>query len=465
MSLVPEIAQSPKLIANSFILLSGNIGSAILSFLLSIFIGRVTGETGLGIYAAVLAWVFPLSLVTEFGLGTLITREVAQFPEKAAEYLHSVTQARLIIGGSLMLVLVLIAPLLSQDIGVVQGIRVSAPLVIILPFYSSFTAIFRAYQRMVYVALLNTGMLISQVVLTALVFANEGDIQGALVVNTLTSAGQLVAAWRVYRWRFDLTPQPPLQIQPYSPAPSPNPTSPPTSLSKHGEGALKIPTFVRGGDRIKMGSNVEARHISLLPRKLSLRLLLKQGYPFAIAALLAAVQMRVNIILLENLSGAAVVGYYTAAQRFLDAGRMLPMALFDALFPLLSALAAQPEKLKITFQRVSLGVFGYGVLFGGIFSAFAAWIIALTYGAAFVPAVAVLQLAAWSLLPLILKQARTLYWYALKREQFVNRVTLFVLVLQIGLAVWLIPAYGAIGAVAASLNAETAAMLLLWFRR
>jgi O-antigen/teichoic acid export membrane protein len=467
-------AKSQKLIANSLTLLFGNVGSAILSFLLSILIGRVTGETGLGAYAAALAWVFPLSLIAEFGLGTLITREVAQFPEKTYAYLHSVTQARLLIGGSLLLLLWLCAPLLSQDLAVVHGIRIAAPLVIILPFYSTFTAIFRAYQQMHYVAFLNTGMLISQVILTALIFANTGGIQAALLINTLTSTGQLIAAWGVFRWRFDissqliLTPNPEQSSQGaallhptsnLSPlqggVPTPNlsplqggvPTPNPSPL--HREGNATPPLY-----EVERGAGGED--------KLRFLILLQQSYPFAIAAILAAVQMRLNILLLENISGAAVVGYYVAAQRFLDAGRLLPMALFDALFPMLASLASQREKLNRIFLRVSLGLLGYGLCFGMVFSVFATWIIVLTYGSVFSPSALVLQVAAWSLLPLVLKQARTLYWYALKREQFVNRVTLFSLGLQLLLALWLIPLLGAAGAALVLLLIETIAMMWLW---
>jgi O-antigen/teichoic acid export membrane protein len=129
---------------------------------------------------------------------------------------------------------------------------------------------------------------------------------------------------------------------------------------------------------------------------------------------------------------------------------------------MLASLASQREKLNRIFLRVSLGLLGYGLCFGMVFSVFATWIIVLTYGSVFSPSALVLQVAAWSLLPLVLKQARTLYWYALKREQFVNRVTLFSLGLQLLLALWLIPLLGAAGAALVLLLIETIAMMWLW---
>ncbi|MCA9915928.1 MAG: oligosaccharide flippase family protein, partial [Anaerolineae bacterium] len=227
-----------RLSRNTFALLLSNAGGALLSFLLSVLIGRVLGSDGLGVYAAALAWVLPLSMVAEFGLGTLLTREVAQSPEKSHAYLRASVIERMVFGGWLATVLWLLAPALSDNPAIVQGIRIAAPLIVIQPFYSSFTAIFRAHQIMQPIAWLNLGMLLSQVGLTAVVFASGGDVLLALIVNTATSAGQLLAAWMIYRWRF------------YVPAKT---------------------------------------RIRLVP-------MLRAAYPFAIAAVLAAVQSRLNII-------------------------------------------------------------------------------------------------------------------------------------------------------------------------
>lgn len=90
-----------RLSQNTLILLFGNGGSAVLSFLLSVLIGRVLGTDGLGSYATTLAWVFPLSLMAEFGLGTLITRDVAQVPDMTDAYVRTTITARLLIGSVL----------------------------------------------------------------------------------------------------------------------------------------------------------------------------------------------------------------------------------------------------------------------------------------------------------------------------------------------------------------------------
>jgi len=394
-----------RLSQNTLALLLSNSGGALLSFALSVLIGRALGEAGLGIYAAALAWIFPLNLVAEFGLGTLLTREVSRNLDAAHAYLRTAMIQRVCLGGFLMALVWIAAPLLSTDPLVSLGLRIASPMIVILPLYSSFTAIFRANQKMLPIAGLNLGMVIAPVSLAAWACAAGQGVLLALAINTVTSAGQLVAAWAVYRWRF------------------------------------YHPTRTR----------------------LTLVSVLRAAYPFAVAAVLAAAQSRLNIILLERLTDTALVGYYAAAIRFVEAGRLVPFAFFDALFPLLSSLAEAPAQLERTFRRALLGLAAFGLVFGLVVSLIAAPLILLTYGAAFLPAVDVLRILAWALLPLLLKSGRTLYWYALGRENTVNVITLLVIVLQAVVALLLIPRYGAVGAALTVLIGEGLAFVLLWF--
>lgn len=394
-----------RLTRNMAALLSSNVGSAGLSLLLSILIGRGLGESGLGVYATALAWVFPLSLVAEFGLSTLITREVAQNPGQAHLYLTATTPLRVVWGGGLALLLIAAAPLLSTNQAVISGLWLSAPLVIILPFFGAFTAVFRAMESMWPIAWLNLGMLGVQVILSFAALAAGQGILAVLAINTCTSAGQLVAAWVVYRLRF---------------------------FSAPAEQA-----------------------------KLPIRRLLRQGWPFALAGILAALQARASILLLEQLTDTAQVGYFAASSRFIEAGRMMPNAFFGALFPMLAALKRDPIALHRMFMRAMLGLGMFGLLAGLGVALFAGEVIRLTYGPDFAPATAVLRLLGWSLLPALLRAGQTLYWYAQGQESFTNQVTIITLFVQLVLALWWIPRYGGVGAAWITLVTESTAFILL----
>jgi O-antigen/teichoic acid export membrane protein len=393
---------------NAITLLISNVGSAVLSFILSVLIGRALGEEGLGVYAAALGWVFPLSLAAEFGLGSLMTRDLAQHPEREDYYLRETTRIRLVIGGGLLALVVISAPFLSRDSVVARGLQISAPLIVILPLFGSFTAVFRARRAMWPIPWLNIGMLAAQLVLTTMILVAGGDVIAALVVNVSTSAGQLAAAWAVWKWKFK---------------PSPSVDRP----------------FVADASALIRGA-----------------------LPFAVAAILAALQSRVSLIMLERLSSTAEVGYFAAASRFVEAGRMIPNALFGALVPALAVIAARPLEFQQMFARSMWGLAILGLVFGLGVSLFTSGIVQLTFGSSFAAAVPALQVLMWSLLPGLLRAGRTVYWYALGYERFANTVTGISLVVQIALSLWLIPLYGAVGAAAAGIASEVIALALLW---
>lgn len=376
-----------------------------LSFILAALIGRALGDAGLATYATALAWVFPLSLLADFGMSTLLTREIARTPSQASALLKTTWVARLLLGGTLMTALVASAPLLHDDPQVIDALRLSAPLILVQPLYGSYAAVFRARQDMRPVASLNLGMLGAQVLLTGLALAAGTDIRGVMALNTATSTGQLAAAWWLYRRR-----------------PAAVGASPPP-----------------------------------------LAALLWQARSFALAGVLGALALRLNLLLLGQLSSLAVVGAYVAAQRFIDAGAVLARGVYDAAYP---ALAADASHLKRIFRRVLAWLTAGAIVFGMGVSVGAEILITAVYGAGFADAVPVLQLAAWSLLPNVLRNARIVYWYARGEEAYTNRVYVVSLILQSVLALLLMPRFGAIGAVWVSILTDTAASLMLWgFRR
>lgn len=405
-----------RLSRNTLILTVSNIGGAGLSFLLTVLIGRALGEQGLGTYAVALAWVYPLNLLVEFGLGTLMTRDLASQPDAAPDYLRAVVKARLVLGGVVVLALLAAAPLISHDPAIVAGLHVSAPMVVILPLFSTFSAVFRAREAMLPVMWLNLGMLAAQVVLTGVLLAFGGDVVGALIINTVTSAGQVVVAWAWYRIRY----------------------APHEALPRTGT-ALRLST------------------VRFVP-------LLRRAAPFALAAVFAALQARLTLILLESYTATAEVGYYAVANRFVEAARLLPNAFFGALFPMLAGLSLDQAQMATTLARAQRILAAFGVLGAAGLVVMGGWLLLTVFGAGFAPAVPALQMLALSLPLFALRGARTIYWYACGQERFVNWVNGAVLVIQLALGLWLIPLHGAVGAALSVALVEGVALALLSLR-
>jgi O-antigen/teichoic acid export membrane protein len=417
------------------LILISNLGGAALLFALSALIARTLGTAGLGLYAVALAWVYPLALLVDAGLTSRMTLDVGADLTRIAAYMETITGARLLIGGAVMLTFWLAAPILSGDPVVTAAFRVSAPMLILTPFYSQFTTVFKARGAMWTIPVLNLGMLAAQVAWTAWALVNGGTVIDALAINTLTSAGQLVAAWGMYRINFNPTLDP-------SPSSGRGEDSLFAPLSEFGEGRRAPRVGVRSGDEVLLS-------------------LLRRAFPFALAALLAAIQMRLGVILLEALVGAGEAGYFSAANRFAEAARMFPNALFGALFPALAAVAREPDRIQQTFRRAAIPLMVFGVASGIGLTLFAPALIRAIYGVAFTPAVPALIVLAWSILFTALRGARTLQLYAVAHERYVNGVNGAAIVVQMVASLWLIPLFGASGAALAFLIAEIAAFAAL----
>ncbi|MEO0560779.1 MAG: oligosaccharide flippase family protein [Chloroflexota bacterium] len=395
---------------NTLALVGGNVGSLLLAFALSVIIGRGLGQVGLGVYVAVLAWVFPLLMLAEFGTNTLLTRDLAKSPADTPAYLNAVAPLRYRIGAGLGVLLFLAAPMLSDNPTVITGLRVSAPLLLIEPSYGAYTAVLRAHQAMLPIPLLNVGMLIVQVLGSLLIIDVGGDAVALLALNTITSLLRMIGAWWAYR---------------------------------------------RGG----YGNGV----VGQVPSGLVARAL-----PFAVAGVLAALHMRLNVLLIAPISGVAAVGVYAAGMRFIEAARVVPAAYYDAILPKLAAMPKPQFTMRYTphvfTDEVNAGVWLmaiYGLLVGVGATLAGPTFVRWTYGGDFSASVQVLVLAAWLLGFALVSELWLVREYASGLEWKVNRALILMLAVGVGLGVLVIPQWGVLGAVLAWWLAEVVGLVSL----
>jgi O-antigen/teichoic acid export membrane protein len=257
------------------------------------------------------------------------------------------------------------------------------------------------------VPLLNLGMLAAQAGWTAAIMGPQVRVEDLFAINLWTSVGQLGAAWLVYQARFSPGTLAPVELPPLS-------------------------------------------------------TLLRRAWPFALAAVFATAQTRLSVILLEHFFTAADAGYFSAANRFTEALRLLPNALFGALFPTLAVLALYPTLLQKTFKRIFAGLALFSMLVGLFCTLAAPMLIPLVYGPEFSPAIPVLSLLSWALGVSLLRGARTLYLYALGQEHRVNLLNGLSLLIHAVIGIMLVSSWGANGAALALFIGEAIALALLF---
>ena len=324
---------------NSLVPMGLNLANRVIYFVFAMLYVRILGPEGTGQYAWVIAVYGIFEILSRYGLGTLVTREVAADKSKSSLYLTNVLSLRtllwavsivlmaLAVGGSRFTSSVgeasnlggsltnLWASFLSMTttwsgveatweapapIGLVelQAVAVFALVMLVANWSDAFSSLFNAFEKMEYTAGLGIAMALLQVTLGALVLLLGWGIVGlawvALVVNTV----QLI--WLNWLVRSALF-KPQLKW----------------------DWALQ-------------------------------KWMLSTSGPLMINHLLATVFWRIDIWILRPLVGAASVGLYSVGLKYLDGLNIIPSTFTLAIFPLMSRLARQEGAALI--RSYTLGV-------------------------------------------------------------------------------------------------------------
>lgn len=276
--------------------LAATVAERGLGLVLAIYAARILGPLGVGAYTvAQNVWMFA-SIVADFGLGTLLTREIARERRRAADLTASTVGLRLILAAVCAPVTVIVA--------VSYGDRTILVTVVLLAlgFFpmaiaAASSAVFAGHERMTTPALvqLGTGALTvgAGFVVLALGWGIIGLGAVSLAVNTLTA---LVFLWLIRR-------------------------------------------------------NFFAIRIGLVAQ--DLRDQLSEAWPLMLNGLLNSIFFRSDIQVLEALRGSRDVGHYGNAFRIVDAVSLLPSRFVLALFPALSQRSAPGDATFIAVYRLA----------------------------------------------------------------------------------------------------------------
>jgi O-antigen/teichoic acid export membrane protein len=433
---------SPTLRSNSFIrigqntaiLLLVNLAGAVMGFLMAAVLGRGLGDAGFGQYSFVMTWLSSLILLSEFGLSTVLTRDIAAQPEMTQSYLINSLAGKILLSLPVVFILLVLAPQLApnQNPAVVAALRWGVIFLASGLIYSSFTAIFRAHQVMTPILWLTLSGQFVLMVGTVWLVLKQQPLFLIVAWAGLSQAGQCLLAFVFYRKLKKSSNTEELGG---------------THRNSHALSVLTSPSGFLSAKSWPISGAM-------------LRKLMVKGWPFALAGILAALQLRANSLILAYLQGDQALGWYAAANRFVETGKQLPAAFYSAMLPALAAMvgarnAAQSLALKRTLAQSRLGLLAFGVLASAGALLLGPLILRLTYGLAYQPATLTLQILTLTLIPSTQNSLLIIYLYACGDEKFVNWLTTLGIGVNLGLCFWLIPTWGASGVALALLVAES----------
>ncbi len=198
-----------------------------------------------------------------------------------------------------------------------------------------------------------------------------------------------------------------------------------------------------------------------------LRGLARAALPLMLNSLLATAFVQLDILVLQPLQGTIVVGHYNAAYKFINALNVFPAAVVLAAFPLMARTAADPAMLADWFARtwrilITVGAGAVAFLF-----VFATDLIDALLGPDYLPTSATaLAILIW-FLPLSYLNG-TLQYVLISQDRQWRLAPAFVTttVFNLALNLALVPAFGFVAAAATTIASEAVLLVILaWLLR
>ncbi len=297
---LPHSVSARKIARNTLWLLLSHIMTRVILFLYGVFLARQLGVARFGEYAYIVTYIAFFAVISEFGTGNFLLREIPREPEKTNRYVGHVVSFRLVLA-SFVYVLLLVVLALTQSpterlvLAVIFGLTLFTS-----ALSGAAESAFNALEDMRISALAQvlSSLLVSTLGLLALHrgFGLRGVLAAAVVASVFLAV--------FYR----------------------------SVLRRRGLGRLMM--FEPG----------------------AYKAILKETYPYALLALLGIVYFKIDTLMLGWYKGREAVGIYSAAYRVMESTLVIPAILATSLFPAMSRLhvSSGPE-LKRTYLA-SMGI-------------------------------------------------------------------------------------------------------------
>ena len=394
---------------------------------------RILSPAGEGAYAFAITFYTTFEIVTRFGLGTLLTRDIAKDCNHARRYLRNVIGLRTLLWFASLPIMVAVAlAYRSRGQLSIEAAQTIALFVVALLFANiadALSSVFFAFEQMEYPAGIATATAVAKVALGALVLLPPFDLGfvGLAGVSLVMNVVQVFWLFAVMRRTV------------LGPDTSPKPTDEPIPGARR-------PAFA---------------HALLRPLGLDWdlqRYMLAESGPLMINHLLASVFWRINLYLLQWFSGATAVGIFSAATKYIDGLNVIPSYFTAAIFPLMSRYAqGQGDSLARAYRLAAQLLFILALPIAVAFTFLATPLIRILGGAAYLPDSAIaLQLMIWSI-PIGWVNSVTQYaLISVNQQRFLTRAFIIGVVFT-GIAnLILVPRFGYIASAALLTPAELA---------
>ncbi|MBC7265173.1 MAG: oligosaccharide flippase family protein [Chloroflexi bacterium] len=381
----------------------------VLDMVFAMLMLRVIAPQGAGRYEFAVNFILYASIVVQFGLGTLLTREAAKDRLRANRYLSNATILRLLLWLTSLpiMALVLFAYARTGKLAADTILAIAFFTLALVPdlFANALSSIFQAYERMEYPAAVTT---ITQ--LLKISFGTFALLMGwgfvgvagtSLAVNMITAAILYVLARRLlFRPRLEFDPA-------------------------------------------------------------TTREMLGTSFPLMLNNLLSKAFFSADVFLLQPLRGDVELGYYSVAMRYIHSVDIIPSYFTLAVFPIMSRFAESARDSLVRAYILSIRLLLLVALPLAMGTTFVAReLILILGGAAYMPhSMIALQILIW-FMPIGFINSVTQYvLIAINQQRYLTRAFLIGLAFNVVANLLLIPRFGYRAAAAVTVLSEVALLI------
>ncbi|HEV3461678.1 MAG TPA: flippase [Candidatus Dormibacteraeota bacterium] len=394
-----------KTLRNSMLVVGARAVAKLAVFVVVVLLWRHLGADNYGRFATMIVYVTLLGIVADLGLQTVFIRDASRDRTVLPRYLGNLLSARLLLS---LLALVILAAILRLLSPALFPYTLAAFVLLLTTSYSSLLrAVFYIRGRLGYEAIA--------------IVAESFLLLGLTIV-----AIQQRATWDAFLWVYAAS-------------------------------YLFTCLFAYGVIRFGWHERVTIRLDALFVRRL-----LAAGLPLALAFTITTIYAQLDIVLLQLFKNFQVVGWYSAANKYIDAVAWVPQSAMGAVFPALSLLAAgDRRRLAFAYEKSykMLAILGLPLAVG--LGVTADSVVHVTRG--FEQSIPALRILAPSVALLFVNNAFIYTLTAINRQLDFTRLALVTLAVNVVLNLALIPPYGYLGAAAASTVTEVALFAGGWW--
>ncbi|GAB4515009.1 MAG: hypothetical protein Kow0047_26960 [Anaerolineae bacterium] len=372
---------------------------------------RVLSPAGEGSYTFAISFYTFFEILVRFGLGTLLTREVARDREQASRYLSNVVTLRIILWLVALPVMALVGAAYRLWGGLTveeaQAIALFTVALLLAGLADAISAVFNAYEKMEYPAGVASAIAVTKVALGALVLLPplEWGFVGLAGVSVVMNLVQMV-------WLYALL-------------------------------------------REKLGVGVAG-----IDRPLQ-RMMLNESAPLMINHLLATIFFRIDVWILKPFSGAGAVGLYGAAYKYIDGLNVIPSYFTLAIFPLMSRYARDARESLVRAYILALRLLVMISLPIAVVTTFIARpLIFILGGEQYLPGSAwALQILIWSIPVGFINSVTQYVLIAVDQQRFLTRAFLIGVAFNTLFNLLLVPRFSYLAAAAVTIFSEVALLI------